>query len=327
MDTAVMQKEQRVKAVAIISALLLGGAAPGRDAGLDALAADDARVATVAWRLQTASVGLCKIVKRLPGFTVHSLGQYVPGDRARVTRAYRLGNLPAVLAVVPGSAAATAGLEPGDALVAINGRTLSMSLPQIADYVVTGAAEAAVEEAMAQGRATIEVQRGERRILIAFEGDRGCASTVQIVPGSSLGGQADGRYVQLTGATVTYAAMDDALAAIMAHELAHNFLQHRARLDAEGASRGVFKRFGTSGAKWRATEDEADRLSVWIIARGGYSLDAIVPFWTAWAKRRDQGPFGLGTHSGWKDRIARMAAAVAVAKQQKAAGQALTPAQ
>jgi len=317
--------ELQVKVLAVIFATLLAGAAPVPDAGLAALAADDARVAAVAWRLQTASVGLCKNETRLPGFTVHSLGQYPPADRARVTKAYALGPRPAVLAVVSGSAAAKAGVQAGDAINTINDAGISIQVPPVADYIITGGLEDQIERAITQGVTTIEVQRGERRVTIVFEGDKGCGSIVQIVPGTALGGQADGRYVQLTSASVDFTTKDDALAALMAHELAHNFLQHRARLDAEGVSRGLLSGFGKSGARFRATEYEADLLSVWIVARAGYDLDAVVPFWTAWAKRRDPGPFPDGTHPSWKNRIVRIAAAVAAVKAQQAAGGPLVP--
>ncbi len=304
---------------------LLIGAAPVGDPPLDALNAADARVARVAWRLQTASTGLCKTVASLPGFSIQSLGQYAPQDRARVAKAYGLGNRPAVLVVVPGSAADKAGLKAGDALLAINNAATDDAVPPRADYSATARAEEAIEAGLGHDALALDVSRKGSSLRLVIKGDPGCASRVQIVPGAELGGQADGRYVQLTDASVEFARDDNWLAALMAHELAHNFLAHRARLDAEKVSRGLFAGFGKSGAKLRATEYEADRLSVWIVARAGFSPDAVLPFWTAWAKRRDPGPLSDGTHPGWKDRLARIAAAVTLVKAQKAAGQALVP--
>jgi beta-barrel assembly-enhancing protease len=316
-----------VKAFPLVALPLLVAAAPVSDPGLAALAAEDARVATVAWRLQTAGIGLCRDEARLAGFTVHSLGQYAPGDRARVADAYRIDARPAVLAVVPGSAAAKAGLRAGDVLASIGGKATAATLPRGASYAVTAWAEDAIEGALARGALSLVVSRSGAARQAVVAGDKGCSSRVQIVAGTVLGAQADGRYVQITGAGVAFAASDAALAALIAHELAHNFLKHRARLDAEGVSRGVFAGLGKSGARFRATEYEADRLSVWIVARGGFSVDAIVPFWTAWAKRRDPGPLSDGTHPGWRDRIARMSAAVAEVKAQRAAGRTLNPTQ
>lgn len=318
-----------MKLFSVLLPLALAAAAPAEDAGIAVQIAEDARVATVAWRLQTAAVGLCRNEAMLPGFTVHALGQYAPADRARVAAALALGARPAVLAVVPGSSAARAGLRDGEELQRIGEGDAASGLPARADYAVTAAAEDAIEAALGRGPLKMVVaRRGAAGLTsVTIKGDRGCASRVQIVPGTTLGAQADGQYVQISGATLAVAKTDDELAALMAHELAHNFLEHRKRLDAQGASRGVFKGFGASGAKWRATEDEADRLGVWIVARGGYSLDAIVPFWTAWAKRRDFGIFAEGTHRPWRERLARIAAEVARAKAAKATGRPLNPTQ
>ncbi len=313
-----------MKPIATLLTLLLA-AAPTADPGLAALDAANARVATVAWRLQTASTPLCRHVEPLPGFTLHTLGQYAPQDRARVVRAYSLGAQPMVSAVVSGSAAEKAGLRAGDVLAAIGGETTATSIPPGADYAATEHAEDLIEVGLRRGPLALSVVRDGLPRSLMLTGDRGCASRVQTVPGRAIGGQADGRYVQLTDGGVAFAVPDAWLAALMAHELAHNFLEHRARLDAEGVSRGIFAGFGKSGARLRASEYEADRLSVWIVARAGYAVDAILPFWTAAAKHTDPGPLSDRTHPGWKDRLARIAAAVAEVRAQIGAGAPLVP--
>jgi beta-barrel assembly-enhancing protease len=305
---------------------LLIGAAPIRDDSLAALQAADARVAAVAWRLQTASGALCDRVVALPGFTINTAAQYAPADRARVAAALGLGARPTIVAVVPHSSAANAGMQVGDIVVAINGARTTDTLPPRASYAPVERVEAMIVAGLATPPLALSILRGGRVMAMRIAGDRGCASQVQIVPGTALGGLADGRYVQLTGATIDFVADDADLAAIMAHELAHNFLRHRARLDAAGVSRGIFAGMGQGGAALRATEYEADRLSVWIMARAGYRLDGVVAFWTRWGKAR--GDFGIlsdGTHPRWADRIARIAVAVAQAKAQIAAGKPLIP--
>lgn len=317
----------RLRIWLIIIALLLG-AATTVDPELAAMQGRDARVATIAWRLQSASVGLCRTAATLPGFNVHSLAQYAPGDRARVKAALGLDGRPTVLAVVQGSAADKAGLRAGDAIMAIMGQPTGDTLPAQARYDVTGDAETRIETALAAGGPLVlDTVRGGRATRVTIAGDSGCASQVQLIGGRGLVAQADGLYVQLSEGAVALAGDDDGLAALMAHELAHNFLEHRARLDAAKVSRGIFAGFGKGGALLRASEFEADRLSVWIVARGGYSLDAIVPFWQRWARRTDLGPLNAPSHPGWKDRLARIDAAIAEVRAQQAAGQPLVPAQ
>ena len=94
------------------------------------------------------------------------------------------------------------------------------------------------------------------------------------------------------------APTDDALAAVLAHELAHNILRHNALKTPS-----------------KQAEYEADALSVRLVARAGYDLGAVLPFWEALRKRTDYGIFSDGTHPGWRKRIAALAAAVAAAKE------------
>ena len=80
---------------------------------LGALRQADARVATIAWRLQTANVALCAKPVMLPGFSVETLEQYAPSKRAEARAELGLGELPQVGAVVPGSTAVHLTLEDG----------------------------------------------------------------------------------------------------------------------------------------------------------------------------------------------------------------------
>src|SRR3546814_17247433 len=61
---------------------------------------------------------------------------------------------------------------------------------------------------------------------------------------------------------VDFSPDDAELAAAIAHELAHNILRHRARLDAAGVDRGLAKQFGRNARMFKQTEIEADRPSV-----------------------------------------------------------------
>jgi len=295
------------------------------DPALAALQAADARVANIAWRLQTRGVGLCSETVALPGFAIHAIAQYPPSQRAAVAAQFALGPKPTVLAVVDGSAADRAGLKPGDALSAIGGRSMPTDVPAKASYAPIATAEAAIEAGLARPPLVLTVDRGGRSMAVTISGDRGCASRVQIIPGGSLNAQADGQYVQLTGPAVDFAASDDELAVLIAHELSHNILKHRTKLDAAHVSRGIFAGFGKGGAALRNTEYEADRLGVWLVARAGYDLGAVLAFWTRLASKTDMGIFNAPTHPNWKERLARLSAAVAQVRAQKAAGAPQVP--
>jgi hypothetical protein len=283
----------------------------------DPLAVADARVAQVAWRLQTANVALCPKHAPLPGLSLQMRDQYGPADRAGTG----LGDYPTLSAVVPGSAAAKAGLKVGDAITAIDGSATPAATSGRATFDTVARAEAQLTTALSRGDGALTLVGGRTVDLAA---DQGCASDVQLLPQKGLNAAADGQVVQIGGKLYDFAANDDELAAIIAHELAHNILGHRAQMDEEGVSTGLFAGLGKNGAKLRAVEFEADRLSVWLVARAGYDPKALAPFWARLGKRA-----GIlisdGTHPGFRERVRRIEAAVSEVGLQQAAGQPVVP--
>ncbi len=304
--------------------ILFALAAIVADPSLLALQRDDARVATVAWRLQTANVAACRDVRPLPGFTLHALSQYTRDRRAAAVATFALDDRLAVLAVATGSAAARAGLLSNDTLVAIDGARVASS-PAVGDYAQVAATEDTIDAALADGRVALDVMRGGVPQSIDLIAELGCASRVQLVPGAGLNAVADGRHVQIGGRMVTLTGSDDRLAVVIAHELAHNILGHRTRLDAAGVARGMFAGLGSNGAALRTTELEADRLSVTLVANAGYDLDTIVPFWLALRRARGGDFLRDGTHPSWPERLRALAAVVAQVRTQQSSSQPQNP--
>jgi beta-barrel assembly-enhancing protease len=233
---------------------------------------------------------------------VQTGGQFSPKDRARVAVQLGLWRHPAVGVVARGSSAASAGLRAGDGLLAINGAPTPAASG--ARYGQAGATERQIDDAFAV--APVRLLLSDRSVEVV--GDRGCASRAQIVGGGFQKTAADGRYIQISQVMFDFARGDDELAAVTAHELAHNILRHAA------------KRTPSQQAEY-----EADWLSVWLVARAGYDIDAIIPFWTRLGKRTDFGIFSDGTHPGWRKRVARLAEAVALVRTQRAGGATLVP--
>jgi beta-barrel assembly-enhancing protease len=287
---------------------LFAFAALAVDPSLARLQTEDARVAAMSWRMQTANASLCATQASLSGLSVHALSQYRPSQRAAAAAQFGLRDRVGISAVAPGSAAERAGLKVGDAIYVIDGQetpTVSAS----GGYVPVGQVEAMLEAALANAPAELEIKRPSRvEERIELRGDPGCASRVQIVAGNDINAQADGRYVQIKAAMLDFAASDDELAVIVSHELAHNILRHIALKTPS-----------------KQAEHQADRLGVWLMARAGYDVNAVVPFWTRFEKRTNAGIFADGTHPSPKKRIAAVAKAVAELKSQRAAGQPLMP--
>ena len=281
--------------------LLLMNLAPAQML-LDAQA-QDAGVAAIAYRLQTAGVGLCREVAPQSGVLLHDLTQYPASQRATAKSAFGLEERPVVLSVVGGSAGEKAGLRAGDHIVDIDDR-VPASAPDAGE---------ALARAMATPPATLRIERGGERISLRLAGAAGCASIVQVIPGTKPNATADGTYVQITAAVIAEARDDGELASIIAHEMAHNILQHRVWLDKRGRTvRNI-----------RATEIEADRLSVYLVARAGYNAYAPAQFWEHFGAKTGLGILSDGTHLRTKARVSLLKGVAT----DVVAGKEFTPAQ
>ena len=127
-----------------------------------------------------------------------------------------------------------------------------------------------------------------------------CASDFWVDTKAKLDAGADGERVRVTSGLLLFADTDNELAAAVAHELSHNLLGHRERLNA------VKRRT----SEILATEIEADRLSVWLMANAGYEPAAALRFAERYGRKTGLGIFSEGTHLRWKNRVKVMQAEI-----------------
>ena len=285
----------------------------------------DTRVATIGHRLAIGSGDLCRERQWLPGFVIHDLSQYGGDYRAAAIRAFGLDRGPGILALAEAGPAARAGVRVDDIIGA-------------ADAVPMPAAEAArertfeqaerildlLEQAFADGEAELQLVRGGESLRVSVRGEQGCPSRFQLIPSGRLNARADGRYVQVTTAIAQYVQDDQELAAVLAHEFAHNVLRHRERLDEADVARGFLGNFGRNARLIRETEAEADRLSVYLLERAGYDPGAAIRFWTRFG-RRGLSFLGSPTHPNWRARIASFQAEIERIRAARAAGRVPLP--
>lgn len=300
--------------------LLFALAAAGRgedaiDPGLESLFDLDGRVATIGYRLATANNDLCAAHSPHTGLIIHSLGQYGPAVRMAVAGRFGLGNSPAIQFVVPSSAAAGAGLVAKDSILAINRQPVSDKMAPKADYAAVQSVEENLEKALEAPPAILSIRRDTSEISIRLTGAQGCKSRFQIVPGRRLNASADGTYVQLTSRVAYFAANDDELAMLIAHEFAHNVLQHSVVLD----------RIGRTRRNIRETEGDADYWGLYLLIKAGYDGDRAIQFWDRFERKTNAGILADGSHLSRKDRIALAALTLAEIKAKQAQGIALTP--
>ena len=287
------------------------------------LAALEARVAAIGFRLTTANAGWCPAKQAQYGWIWGDPRLYDEAKRSEALAAYDAAafDLPFLAAVAPGSPAAEAGLHAGETITAIDDAAIVVP----ADRDDPFARITALETRMAAtplDTATIVSNVATR---FALRPVAGCASDFRVEARDAESGAADGRLVLISAGLAAFAADDDELAAAVAHELAHNILRHRERLDAAGVDRGMFQNFGRSARLFRQTEIEADRLSVWLMRGAGYDPKAAIRFWERFGTRNGPVLIQPGTHPRWGDRVKSFEEEIAAIEAADAAGQPLHP--
>lgn len=249
------------------------------------MTATDRRVALVFDRLVVANADLCSATIHSAGWTLHAANQYSPALRPLAEARYGLtGDLPGVLVVPPGSPAERAGLMVGDLLLAVDGMALSEGdVQSAASFSAFQRNTDKLAEALERGPTEVTVLRAGTTFNADIQPRSACSTGVQVDPGAELNAHADGRRVYISTAMAAQAISDDELAMILAHELAHNALQH----DRQAVELKLLP--------WRgaAAEREADRLGVYLLARAGFDLEAAIEFWRRfgdanWAARQAQ---------------------------------------
>lgn len=293
---------------------------------LAALQAMDGRVAAIGHRLALANRDICPRTMPLSGLLVHALEQYGRDMQPAAAALFGLTEEPAILAVVPGSAAARAGLQPGDAIAAIAGQAMPSPASQAHSYKRVRLVEEALLSALHHGPARIDYERDGAARSTVLERELGCVSRVQLIPSSRLNASADGTYAQVTSGIVEFANNEDELALVIAHEMAHNILEHRIRLDQQKVSRGIFAAIDGSAPKIKATEVEADRYALYLLANAGYDIDAAPAFWDRYGRKMGFGIFSDGTHPGRSSRVADAEATIGEIRQRQRPGETVAPA-
>ncbi len=270
-----------------------------------ALVAQDKRLATTGYRLAKANAPFCSDTWRSPGWVLHSYRQYP--DRETAKAAFRFPMPVAIAAVVDGGPADRAGLRAGDAFTDLPGgifwgaeRMRHRPSPELLDTVN------ARLYSLLDGPAPLALPFSSRGAaaprIVTLDPPPVCASSFFISSGGKADAGADGRYVRVSAKLAEFTPDEDEFAFIVAHELAHNILRHRARLDAANVKRGLGRMFGKSKRMIRESEVEADRLALWLMANAGYDPVVGRRFIERFGRKYGQGFFADGTHYRWRKR-------------------------
>ena len=276
-----------------------------------ALRGADRRLATIAHRLTTRNAALCADLQPELGIQFHALAQYRAAARPSVRAAFGFATPVAVETVVDDSPAAVAGILDDDGLLAIDGAAVPGDLPT-ADTPAATTARDDVDRRIAAlpiGRpVSLTLRRGDKAFDIQVAATPGCRARFEVHAQDEAA--ADGSIVQI-GATFLDRYDDDALTVVVAHELSHIILRHNARLGAAGVSYGILAELGKSARLHAQAENEADLLSVYLLANAGYDPLMAGRFWRGPGRKLDPGLLRSRAYLGWKARAAALDAEAA----------------
>jgi hypothetical protein len=305
-------------------------------AALEAMSTQQDRLYRVAAPLLINNVDLCRTAARgLLGFTAKNKWSY-PGEYADAAAAV-LGYDDAlrVSGVLAGSGAARAGLRKGDVLVAADGRALPTG---------PGAETAAsgVFAPLVSGRTQLSMtigRNGQTQVL-KVPVTRACAMRVDLGNADNVNSYADGARIAVTRGMIGFAGGDEAIAYVLAKDIAHNVLGHAAisrNTAAVGAIIDNVTRVqpdqtllaGTGNVKPLAANLEvaADTLALYMLARAGYGTERYKAFWQKLATQYPASvPNGYtAIHPNLAPRLAAIDRTVAEIKAKQAAKKPLVP--
>jgi hypothetical protein len=246
------------------------------------------RLYRVAGPLLINNADLCRNQARnLLGFTAKNKysysGEFVDAAQAVLNYGDRLE----VASVLAGSGAARVGLRKGDVLVAADGKLLPVGA-----NAETEAAAVLGPLVAANKVLNLTVSRGGSNQQLRVPVTRACAFKIDIGNADNINAYSDGQRVMITRGMVNFAQSDDAIAYVLAKDIAHNVLGHAATTKQAYTVGSIIDNLvavrpdlsmliGTAGVKPMPQELDgaADNLSLYMVARAGYSVEGARAFW------------------------------------------------
>jgi hypothetical protein len=303
-----------------------------RGMAFDNLESQRLRLNGVAFRVLAAGAELCGTkVRPAGGFSLRNVAMYSGAMReAAIDKG--IDESVSVASVVPEGPAAAAGLRVGDVVVRIGETPIPVGREGMA---AVDKALAAKEPAVSFG-----ILREGLPQTVTVQRVPWCDYPVQMQQNTQLNAYADGSKIVMYSGMVRFAATDEELALIVAHELAHNMRGH---IDAkqgnavigailDGLLQGLTG-VRTGGAFMNAAananspdfEAEADYVGLYVMARAGYAIDNAPAFWRRMAVENPGGISHTSTHPATNDRFVALQAAIAEIDGKRTAGLPLVP--
>lgn len=246
------------------------------------------RLYRVAAPLLVNNPDLCKGNARdLLGFTAKNKYSYSSDLLPAAQALFGMDDRLQIMGVLAGSGAARAGIRRGDKLIDAEGRPLPEG-PNAEREA------AAILGPLIAARPSIKltVLRNNANTVVTVPLTRACAYSIELGNVDTVNAYDDGRRVLITRGMMNFVRSDEELAYVLAKEMAHNSLGHAGKQNMSATIGSIIDNLtrvrpdvttlaGTSGVRPMPQELDAaaDTLSLYMLARAGYSIDRARAFW------------------------------------------------
>jgi len=294
------------------------------------------RLWDVAFPILQSGVPLCgEDVQPKLGILLHNKYSYEDEWRETAELLFSVGERLRFSHIPTGSPAANAGIKEGDTLIAVGGVE-----PQGTDAMEEF--NEAIEDLLNDEKQTIEltisgIDGTEREQQITPV--EACAFNPGLVSDDRINAYADGKSIVITSGMMSFARTDNELATVVAHELAHNAMDHidAKTINAAGGfvvdilaalagvdTQGLFTQLAGQ-AYSQEFELEADYVGVYLMALTGLAIENSPDFWRRMATRNPGSIDYASSHPTAPERFLSMEEVVAEIKHKQELGEALKP--
>jgi hypothetical protein len=260
-----------------------------QQASLRELVALQDRLYRVAAPLLVNNPALCRhSARNLLGFTAKNKYSYSGEFVDSAQNMLGLDEPLQIMGVMAGSGAASAGVQRGDRLVAVNDTPLPQG--QNAEHQ---AGIVLVPLLAERTSINLTVNRAGADISLKVPLTHACAFVVELGNTDSVNAYADGHRVMVTRGMMKIAGSDEELAYVLATEMAHNILGHATKQHLSAAIAGTIDNLTRihpdisgkgDGTPIKPSTQEldvaADKLGLYMVARAGFGVEHAEQFWS-----------------------------------------------
>ncbi len=274
------------------------------------------RLENVAYQVLSGAVPLCgDRVHPTLGFSIWNMYSFGGGMRKTARRVFGLSPYINVRNVMPSSPAYKAGLRPGDMIQSVNGQTVLIDINALGTF---SEQLEAFKKSSGEGIRLTVRRDGKEVVLPPIHTQMSCRFRVVMLPKQSPDASADGETINVSEGMMRFATLDEELALVVSHELAHNTMKH---IDAKkqnamaGAMGGLLfdvlfaalgvntgGEFSELGRKMGVRaysvefEKEADYVGTYAMALAGFDIEEAPDFWRKMATISPKSITFSGTH-------------------------------